>query len=157
MAKATAKARAVDDPTNSDPGAEADGDMDDYTPPMLGHTGVEVNITQPKLSGSYDNGPELPGSWDDGVSAPEGTKLHSKNVTGPIVMPLPGPRPDQSAGAGPFGYEIDDIANNHFGGGVKETARYRMIDEDVEYSEADRMPLNTWTSANNANDPEPES
>jgi hypothetical protein len=58
----------IDDPTLTDPGAEA-GDDGDYIveDPVLGHTGREVEVDQnPNLSGSYSRGPEIVNSWANG-------------------------------------------------------------------------------------------
>lgn len=96
-----------DDPSIDDPGAEASDDGDfTVEPPLLGHTGIKVNISEPNTSGSYTKGPEIKNLWADG-NAPEGTRLAAKNVTGYIVDVLP-PIPEANRVIGTFG-DIDDI------------------------------------------------
>lgn len=99
----------MDDPSINDPGAEAGDDGDyivDAPVPFLGHTGIQVNITEPILSGSYTRGPEIKNLWADG-NAPEGTRIAAKNVTGYIV-PAPMVLPEANRVPGTFG-DIDDI------------------------------------------------
>lgn len=99
----------MDDPSINDPGAEAGDDGDyivDAPVPLLGHTGIQVNITEPILSGSYTRGPEIKNLWADG-NAPEGTRIAAKNVTGYIV-PAPMVLPEANRVPGTFG-DIDDI------------------------------------------------
>lgn len=108
-----------DDPTMTDPGAEAGGDESEdwVVPPLVGHTGVAVNITDPVMSGTYGRGPEIDNSWSDG-RAPEGSRLAAKNVTGYIV-PQPKVLPEANRAVGTFG-EMDDILNNHATGDARE-------------------------------------
>jgi hypothetical protein len=130
-----------DDPSLTDPGAEA-GDEGEFMAenPVLGHTGREVNITQPNLSGSYGRGPEIENSWANG-NAPEGTRIAAKNVTGYIVS-QPKVLPPDNRVPGTFG-DIDDILNNHATGDARESMRQSLEPEEAYY-ESSRLPYSTW-------------
>ena len=94
---------------------------DDWnTHPLVGRTGVEVNITDPVMSGSYGSGPEIDNAWSNG-RAPEGSRLAAKNVTGYIV-PDPKVLPEDQRTPCTFG-EMDDVLNNHWTGDARERAK----------------------------------
>ena len=113
------------------------------------NTGREVDIDQnPNLSGSYIKGPEVQNSWANG-NAPEGTRIHDKNVTGYIV-PIPKVLPEENRSPGTFG-AMDDIQNNHYTGDSREAARQAQIPEEAYY-EGDRYPYTSWRGANNSGD-----
>ena len=155
QAKSKSKAKEDDggDPTIDDPGAEAGGDeVDDWVdPPLLGHTGKLVNITDPVMSGSYGTGPEIDNAWSNG-RAPEGSRLAAKNVTGYIVA-QPKELPEDQRTPGTFG-DMDDILNNHWTGDHREAARQAQ-DPESEPLESQRLPYSTWKDANNEKDAPP--
>jgi hypothetical protein len=94
---------------------------DDWnTPPLVGRTGIEVNITDPVMSGSYGSGPEIDNAWSNG-RAPEGSRLAAKNVTGYIVAD-PKVLPEDERTPGTFG-AMDDVLNNHWTGDSRERAK----------------------------------
>jgi hypothetical protein len=137
----------------TDPGAEAGGDeVEDWiTPPLVGHTGKEVNITEPNMSGSYGTGPEIDNAWSKG-RAPEGSRLAAKNVTGYIV-PDPQVLEEADRAIGTFG-DLDDVLNNHSTGDHREAER-QARNPDPAPEEAARYPYSTWKEANNNKDPVP--